>query len=288
MKKIIPLFVLTILLLSACNSSDKKSIIQTENLYAWCIVPYDSLKRTPIERINMLKEIGITKYAYDWRDEHLATMAEELQLAKKNNVEVISVWLWIDNNANTIERLSDSNEKLFEIIEEVGYKGQIWVSFHANFFDNLSDAEAVEKGTNMISNLSKRAVALNCTIALYNHGDWFGEPENQIKIIEALPNEELGLIYNFHHAHHQLENFPELVKMMMPYLWSVNLNGIRKGGPKIMTIGDGDFEREMINQLIAAGYTGDFGILGHIENGDVKEVLLSNLEGLKKLEITTK
>ncbi|MBM1106888.1 hypothetical protein JQC67_12120 [Aurantibacter crassamenti] len=282
MKKLISTLTVILLLFASCKSNSKISKIDTDKIYAWCIVPYDSLKRSPKQRIEMLKELGIGKYAYDWRDEHLPQMAEELQLAKKNNVDIISVWLWIDNNSNTIEKLSDSNEKLFDVVKEVGYKGQFWVSFNANFFEGLSDAEAVEKGAKMIAFLSKKAAALNCKVALYNHGDWFGEPENQIKIIKALPNEDLGLIYNFHHAHHQIDSFPNLVNTMLPYLWSVNLNGLRKGGPKILTIGDGDYEMKMIDQLIENGYKGDFGILGHVEIADVKEVLSANLEGLKK------
>ncbi|MRH99287.1 AP endonuclease [Kriegella sp. EG-1] len=288
MKNLIKILLIGIITFTSCKSTEKKSKIDLDNIYAWCIVPYDSLKRTPIERINMLKEIGIRKYAYDWRDEHLTTMAEELLLAKKNGVDVISIWLWIDNNTNTIEKLSESNERLFQIIEEVNYNGQIWVSFHANFFENLSDDEAVEKGTKIISKLSKRASALNCKIALYNHGDWFGEPENQIKIIKNLPSEDLGLIYNFHHAHHQIDSFSELATTMMPYLWSVNLNGLRKGGPKILTVGDGDFEKLMIHQLIESGYNGDFGILGHKENSDVRKILISNLKGLNKINANTK
>jgi len=267
---------------ASCQETKEGRIIDLEKIYAWCIVPYDSLERSPEERIKMLKGLGITKYAYDWRDEHLTDMAEELELAKKNDVEVIAVWMWIDNQWNSLEGLNESNEKVFSVVEEVGYKGQIWVSFNANFFENLSDADAVKKGANMISFLSKRATALGCKVALYNHGDWFGEPANQIKIIKALPDDDLGLIYNFHHAHEQIEAFPELVTTMLPYLWGVNLNGMRKEGPKILTIGEGDHEKEMIDQLIKKGYSGDFGILGHVEEADVETILRANLNGLNE------
>ena len=180
-----------------------------------------------------------------------------------------------------MEGLNSSNEKVFSVIEEVGYECQIWVSFNANFFENLSDADSVNKGAKMIAFLSNKAAALNCKIALYNHGDWFGEPENQIKIIKALPNEDLGLVYNFHHAHNQIDDFPEMVTIMLPYLWNVNLDGLRKEGPKILPIGAGDYEKEMIELLIAQGYKGDFGILGHVEEADVKTILKANLDGLR-------
>jgi len=272
-------------LTTSCKEKNNGHIIDIENIYAWCIVPYDSLERSPEERINMLKGLGIKKYAYDWREKHLASMAEELRLAKRNGIEVNAIWLWIDGNLDTIDGLSSSNNKVFSIIEEVGYKGQLWVGINDNFLENLSDAESVKKGAEMIAFLSKKANALDCKVALYNHGGWFGEPKNQIKIIEALPNEELGILYNFHHAHEQIEVFPELATMMLPYLWNVNLNGLRKEGPKILTIGEGDYEKEMIALLLEKGYKGDFGILGHVEDTDVEIILKANLNGLKKLTI---
>ena len=37
------------------QSNNKK--INMKDLFAWCIVPYDSKERTPEERIKMLKEL---------------------------------------------------------------------------------------------------------------------------------------------------------------------------------------------------------------------------------------
>jgi hypothetical protein len=283
MKYLVTLLIGVFMLTAACKAQSGTQLIDTDKIYAWCIVPYDSVKRLPEERINMLKGLGINKYAYDWREKHLATMAEELTLAKQNDVEIISVWMWIDDNWDSTDGLNRSNQKVFDVVKEVNYKGQIWVSFNANFFDGLSDSEAVKKGAAMIEYLSQRANALGCKVALYNHGDWFGEPKNQLKLIAALPKEDLGLIYNFHHAHKQIDSFPEMATMMLPHLWSVNLNGLRKGGPKILTIGEGDYEKIMIDTLLEKGYVGDFGILGHVGDADVEIILRANLDGLKKL-----
>ena len=282
MKYYLIIFIGTILMSISCKEKNKGQLIDIEKIYAWCIVPFDSLDRSPEDRIDMLKRLGIKKYAYDWREKHLPFMAEELRLAKQNDIDVIAVWMWIDGKSNSINGLNSSNEKVFSVIEEVGYKGQIWVSFNADLFKNLSDSESVNKGAEMLAYLSKRAGTLDCKIALYNHGNWFGEPINQIKIIKALPNEDLGIVYNFHHAHKQIEAFPEMVTMMLPYLWNVNLSGLRKEGPKILTIGEGDYEKEMIELLLKKGYKGDFGILGHVENADVEAILKANLNGLKQ------
>jgi hypothetical protein len=255
--------------------------IGLENIYAWCIVPYDIIRRSPEERISMLKRLGINKYAYDWREENLTSMSKELILAKQNNIDVVALWIWIDDDFDVIGKLNSSNEKVFDIINEVGYSGQIWVSFDANYFEDLIDEESVKKGAEMIAYLSKKSNGLGCKLGLYNHGGWFGEPRNQIKIIEALSNEDFGLVYNFHHAHSQIDIFPEIVSEMLPYLWSVNLNGLKKEGSKILTIGKGDYEEKMIDLLLEKGYEGDFGILGHVEDADVETILRANLNGLK-------
>ncbi|NRB46286.1 MAG: AP endonuclease [Saprospiraceae bacterium] len=277
------LITLLLTLSFSCQTPPIEDSLNLDNIYAWCIVPFDSLERTPEQRIEMLKRLNIKRYAYDWRVKHLESTARELRLAAENEIEVISVWMWIDAQQDTVGKLNGPNEELLEIIEEVGYEGQLWVSFHANFFKGLRDTDAVQKGAEMIAYLSKRVEALGCKLGLYNHGDWFGEPDNQIKIIKALPDHDLGLIYNFHHGHHQIDTFADLVPQMLPYLWYVNLNGLQKGGPKILTIGKGEHEKEMIDQLLAGGYQGDFGILGHVEEADVEQVLKANLTGLKEL-----
>jgi hypothetical protein len=278
MKHCLLLFISIFAISTSCKAQKSTQLINTDKIYAWCIVPYDSVKRSPEDRITMLKRLGINKYAYDWREEHLATMAEELTLARQNDVEIISVWMWIDDNWDSVDKLNRSNEKVFDVVKEVNYKGQVWVSFNANFFDGLSDSEAVKKGAEMIEYLSQRLISWLQSSVVQSQT---GLTQNQLKIIAALPEEDLGLIYNFHHAHKQIDDFPKMVDIMLPHLWSVNLNGLKKEGPKILAIGKGDYEKEMIMTLLKEGYKGDFGILGHVEDADVKAILQANLNGLK-------
>lgn len=264
---------------SVFQSTSQK--INMKDLFAWCIVPYDSKERTPEERIKMLKEIGFTSYAYDWREKHLGETAHELRLAKDNGINIIAVWIWIEKDEPG--KLGESNEKIFGALKETGTSTQIWLGFNENYFAGLSQEESIKKGAKMLQYLNKRAKESSCRIALYNHGGWFGEPENQVEMIKQLPKCDIGIIYNFHHGHDQIDRLPELLKIMMPYLWAVNLNGMKKEGPKIITIGKGNEEKKMIQLVLDSGFKGPFGILGHTEGEDVKEVLQRNLEGLKNL-----
>ncbi|MGM0408307.1 MAG: hypothetical protein ACQERU_09990 [Bacteroidota bacterium] len=71
---------------------------------------------------------------------------------------------------------------------------------------------------------------------------------------------------------------------MKPHLWAVNLNGMNPGGPKIVPLGSGEKEKEMLAILKKSGFSGPFGILGHVEDADVEKILKGNLKGLKKLK----
>lgn len=258
--------------------------MEMNDVYPWCIVAFDSLVRSPTERIIMLKELGFDKYAYDWQDDDLNEMESEFKLAKENDIEIISVWLWLNAERDSVGNLSPSNERIFEILKDQQLKSTFWLSFSNNFFEGLTQEQSINIAIEMIKFVSVKAEKIDCKIALYNHHGWFGNPKNQVEIIEKLPQYNLSMVYNFHHAHQYLEEFPSIVKKIKPYLSSVNLNGMRKEGPKILPIGEGDYEKDMIKLLIDEGYYGPWGLLGHVENEDVKRVLERNFDGFNSLK----
>ncbi|RDC62710.1 apurinic/apyrimidinic endonuclease family protein [Adhaeribacter pallidiroseus] len=266
---------------SMLAQTNATALFGKQNLVAWCIVPYDSLKRTPAQRAQMLQELGIKKFAYDWRDEHLPTMAQEITTMQKAGIALKSVWFWVNGGQDQI--LDKTNVFILETLKKQQVKTELWLSFNESFFAGLTDDEKFKKAVASVGSIQKRAQAIGCTVMLYNHGSWFGEPENQIKIIKAIGDKKIGMVYNFHHAHEQVKNFPQLLQHMKPYLTTVNINGMRTGGPKILPLGQGDLELQMLQDLKNAGYRGSLGIIGHTEHEDVKQVLEGNLHGLQQL-----
>ena len=71
-----------------------------------------------------------------------------------------------------------------------------------------------------------------------------------------------------------------LLKTIRPYLWVVNLNGMRPEGPMILPFGTGTEERQMLQRVLDSGFTGPFDVLGHVDDADVEEILRGNLRGL--------
>jgi hypothetical protein len=281
-------YLLIICSLLNCNPAStnrQKAINDHDRLLAWCIVPFDSQEREPAERIQMLQDLGFGSYAYDWRTKHLDSFSDEIKLARQSDIEISAVWMWIDGNADALNKLSRDNEKLLQIIQDSGLQTEIWLGINHNFFDDTPDKpERIRKASEFISFLQQRIAPLNCRLALYNHGDWFGDPENQLKIINSLDKPaDVGIVYNFHHGHQQVDKFAELLDQMLPYLSAVNLNGMRVEGPKILPIGEGEREAQMIAELLRSDYDGPIGILGHVEDEDVALVLQRNLDGLAKI-----
>jgi len=276
------LFLLAILLVMIFSCHKVENSFRTKNLIPWSIVAFDKLERSPSERVAMIKKLGFKQYAFGGRKKHVETMVIELNIARAEGIKISAVWLYI-NNKDTLRNLKRANERVFESLKATHTSTQIWVGIDAEYFEGLTQSQSLKKAQDMISFLSKKAKKVNCKIALYNHGGWFGESENQLEIMKRLPKHDIGIIYNFHHAHKQLNTYRSNIKKILPFLWCVTLNGMKKDGPKIIPIGEGNLEEEMINCILKIGYKGPFGILGHVKEQDVELTLKKNLKGLQAL-----
>lgn len=277
--------VFVLVIMTACQSKKKNDqnpmLFSKDNLVAWCVVPFDSMNRTPEERAAMLSDLGFKQFAYDWRLQHLPSFPAEINALKKHNIKLKSVWMWIDIDSGKI--LDETNEELLKMIKDNHVETEIWLGFSNKYFEGHTDEEKLKRAIDAVQYIKRRAEESGCTISLYNHGDWFGDPVNQIRIIEKIGSRDIGIIYNYHHAHDQIKEYPELLNKMLPYLKTVNIDGMRTNGPKILPVGEGEHELQMLKTLKASGFNGSIGILGHVENNDVKVVLARNLNGLKSL-----
>src|SRR5687768_12123990 len=277
---VVSLCSLSVLLLAAnAESLREDRILGKDNLVAWCIVPYDAKKRSPEERAEMLSRIGIRRLAYDWRAEHLPTLDRELDALKKRRIRMEAIWFPI-----SLEPEKDDHARiLLDFVRRRKLKTQLWLSLGIPEANNTHE-QRVELAAKAVGWVARAARSLGCKVALYNHGGWFGEPENQIEVIKRVDMPNLGIVYNFHHAHHRIDDFPELMRRMKPYLLALNINGMRKEGPKILTVGQGNSELQMLRAVRESDWRGPIGILNHREEMDAEEALLQNIAGLQILQ----
>lgn len=263
--------------LPATGRADE-GIFAQKNLVAWCIVPFDAKKRGPEERAVMLEKLGIHKLAYDWRDEHISTFDAECEAMNRHGI-TIEAW-WFPAGLNPTAR------KILEVLGRHKVPAQLWISM-GDPAPNGSQDEKVKAAAAAIRPIADEAAKIGSKVALYNHGGWFGEPENQVAIIKHLGLPNVGIVYNFHHGHGHIERFGELFKTMQPHLLAINLNGMVKNGDstgkKILPIGQGDQELAMMKVILASGWRGPVGILDHRPETDSEPTLRENLEGLARL-----
>lgn len=261
---------------AALAAAPQRGLFTRGNLVAWCIVPFDAKKRNPEQRAEMLERLGFRHFAYDWRDEHLPTLEAELAALRKHHVELTAVWFpaSLDRNARLI----------LDTLKKHKLTPQLWVM--AQVEPGNDSAKGVEAAADLIRPVAKEADAIGCKVALYNHGGWFGEPENQIAIIERLRRDGLanvGMVYNLHHGHEHLPRFAELLAKMKPHLLALNLNGMNEGGDKagekILPLGRGRLDVQLLKTIRDSGWTGPVGILNHTDE-DAEGRLLDNLDGL--------
>jgi putative heme-binding domain-containing protein len=249
-------------------SAAEGDVLAADNLVAWCIVPFDAKKRTPEERAAMLSRLGIKRCAYDWREQHVPEFEAEIQAYKKHNIEFFAFW--------------GQQESAFQLFQKYDLHPQIWQMIGEPVAD--SQAEKVQLAAEQLLPLAKRTAALGCRLAIYNHGGWGGEPANMVAVCERLNQlgqNHVGIVYNYHHGHSHIEQWPELLKLMQPHLVCVNLNGMNEEAqPKILGIGQGEHELAMIRTLVESDYAGPIGILDHREQLDAEKSLAENLQGI--------
>ena len=243
-----------------------------DNLVAWCVVPFDASKRGPKERAEMLRRLGFTKLAYDWRAQHVPTFEEEILELRRHDIEFFVFW--------------GEHPEMFRLFQKHDIAPQIWRT-PPSPADGTQE-EKVEACAKALLPLVKRTGQLGCKLGLYNHGGWAGEPDNLVAVTQWLREhahaDHVGIVYNFHHAHEHIHDFAAVLAKMQPYLLCLNLNGMNPGAnPKILPIGQGQHEREMIKAVIASRYQGPIGILDHRSELDAEKSLNENLTGLAEL-----
>ena len=223
----------------------------------------------------MLERLGLRRLAYDWRAEHLPTFEAELEALARHGIELTAWWFptTLDGDARTI----------LGLLEQHKIRTQLWVMGGGDPVKNEAEQRTrVEAEAKRIRPIAEAAAKIGCTVELYNHGGWFGEPENQLAIIEYLKMPNVGIVYNLHHGHEHLDRFPQLLRAMRSHLHALNLNGMSRGAEKILPLGQGQMDLQLLRMIRDSGYRGPIGILNHTDE-DAEARLRDNLDGLQWL-----
>ena len=262
--------------------SGKGEVFSKKNLVAWCIVPFDDKKRGPEERAQMLEKLGVTKFAYDWREEHVPSFDEEMNALKKHHIELQAFWMPYGPDPVNNKHYAE----IFALLKRCDIKTQLWWSYGSSNdgLKNMTQEEKVIAVGNTVRSIAEDAAKIGCTVGLYGHNGWFGEPENQMSILQYVKMQNVGIVYNFNHAEEQTDRFSEFFPKILPHLIALNIAGLKKGPPgKVVPVGQGDSEEKMIRIIAESSYHGTIGVINEETDPDAEVGLKMNMDGLKRI-----
>ncbi len=256
-----------------------------KNLLAWCIVPFDACQRTPQQRAEMLQRLGINALAYDWREKDIDTFDEELAQLRAHDIRLHAFWLSGSSQQDEQGVLDDPQLRpVLDFIRRNELHIEVWKMLPEQELSAISDSEArYREATRQVQLLANVFNDLGCTLGLYNHGGWSGQPQTMVEIAQRLKSENVGIVYNFHHGHEHLDQMPDAFTAMLPHLLCVNLNGMATNGPKILPLAEGEGDAALLRMVADSAYSGPIGILDHRPETDAELSLRQNLAGMQKL-----
>ncbi len=245
-------------------------LFDQSNLVAWCIVPFDAKHRSPEERAEMVKQLGLSKVAYDWREQQVPEFEREILAYQKHGIEFFAFW--------------GVHDRALALFEKYHIHPQLWVMLEPS---GESQEERVKSSAEALLPVLKQAKKIASKVGIYNHGGWGGEPENMIAVCEELKEHHgidyVGIVYNLHHGHEHLSRLPDALRAMQPWLLCFNLNGMSAPQTprreKILPLGAGSEDLKVLRLLRESGYSGPVGILNHTQE-DAQARLQDNLDGL--------
>jgi sugar phosphate isomerase/epimerase len=251
------------------------SLFDPQNLTAWCVVPFDAKKRGPLERAEMLQRLGFRNFAYDWRSKDVPTFDAEVEALKKHGINLVAWWFPTD--------AGDPNAQIIlEVIKRHNIHPQLWVMGSGSpTTTEAEQAQRTNEEAERIRKIMELAARYGCKVELYNHNGWFGQPDNEVAVIERLKQKgvgSVGMVYNFSHGHGDIADFPAIWKRIQRYVVAVNVSGMVTS-EQLIPPSQGDKELEMLRTIQQSGWRGPLGLIAE-QGGDAEVTLGNNLRGL--------
>lgn len=270
-------------------------VLDPSRMAAWCIVPYDAERRGPAERATMLADLGLAGEVWDWREEHVEDFGAECDALADRGLELFGFWTPHVTPSRDEEGYGVIAPEVRGFVAEAATRGitpQLWTCLE---FGPPGPPEPVSLGAhtenlvrhaNHLEPLADLAGENGLEIALYNHLGWAGEPSHMATIIDVLRGrgiDNIRIVYQQHHAHHRMDDWPDVLASISPHLTALGLNGMvpdaHWGDGKIHPYGHGPRDVEFAQAVLDSGWHGLVTLLCHTMD-DAEQRLRDNLEGL--------
>ncbi|MCL2304963.1 MAG: sugar phosphate isomerase/epimerase [Planctomycetaceae bacterium] len=264
---VLALFVFPMTLLAADAKSPQK-----REFFALCMDTHDEKQRSIDEQNAMLAGLGFDGVAHLWLDK----LEQRVTSARKVKLHVTQVYFRVDLSQNpsfdpklkeTLPCLKGENTQLALLI----YGGK------------PSDESLDEKAVGVIREIVNIAEPNGVKLVLYPHVDAWNETVTDcVRVAEKFPDKKVGVMFNLCHwvAVDKSENLEKTLKLAMPYLACVTINGTdtpeevqsRPGRPGWLgPLDSGTFDqKQLLSLLDELGYCGPVGLQCYGISGDAK------------------
>jgi len=157
-------------------------VIFEEQLVAWCIVP--SMVASVARRTRRhARDAWLQMVRLRLSRRACPSFDAEMEALKRHHVRCLP---------GGFRRLNAEARLILDVLKRHSLRQvQLWVTGGGEPTRSAAEQQArVASEANRVRAIADEAGRIGCTVALYNHGAWFGEPENQIQIIERLRSRE--------------------------------------------------------------------------------------------------
>ena len=239
------------------------------------------------------------------------SVKEQVAMVKELGYAGIGSWGGIDNLRETLEELDKNGLKAFppyygmnldsdkqrydpnlkEAVQLLkGRDTAIWISIVSREYER-SSPEGDPRAVEILREIADMAQEAGLRVALYPHtGFWLERVEDAVRVAKKVDRKNVGVTFNLCHwlRVDEEENMRPLLKLAMPYLFVVTINGADSEGKDwdtlIQTLDRGSFDTaKLLKALKELGYRGPIGLQGYGLKGDAYDNLKRSMEAWRKL-----
>ena len=252
--------------------------------FGLCVGTHDAKRRTPEQQATMLKELG-----YDGMV-HLGLngVPERLKTLDEQGLKLFGVYtpVSIDPKKRKYDPRLNEVARLLK-----GRDTMLWLSIRGM---PPSSPDGDPRAIEILREIAGVAAESGLRVALYPHtGDWLERVEDAVRVVKKVERENVGVTFNLCHwlKVDQEKNMEPLLKLAVPHLFAVTLNGAdgglgRRGGWNrlIQPLDSGSFDvHSFLATLRRLGYTGPVGLQCYGIRGDARDHLARSMAAWRKL-----
>jgi len=243
----------------------------------------DTAHQTAKEQVEMVRELGYAGIGCTAGKE-LAEIAKELD---KNGLRLFTVYLGINIDPDQ-QKYGPELKETIEVLR--GRNSMLWL-FVLSKKHKPSDPAGDPQAVKILQEVADMAAEANVRVALYPHtGFWVERVEDAVRLTEKANRKNVGVTFNLCHwlMVDDEKNAESLIKLAMPHLFVVTINGADIGGKDwktlIQTLDRGTFDmQQFLKKLHNYGYSGPIGFQGYGIGGDAYDNLKRTMNAWHEL-----